>query len=256
MERIKFKPLFLIYVFLCVYFSWYNNIFFYIITVVLHEYGHCFVAKCLGYNTNGIVFDLYGAGLRSGDYLKRKDDILISLAGPFVNVLIILIVMAGWWIFPSSYAVTNELVICNIMVMIFNLLPIYPLDGGRVVVAVLGKKIKKKKVLKFSGIICLITGTIFLLIFVISLFYAMNINILFISVFLIGNSIMCLQNLKYDFLQIVTSKKLHNIETKIWKVDNFDNVTLLKLISRDYYSIFVMYKLGKKYIKYEEEIFN
>ena len=256
MERIKFRPLFLIYVFLCVYFGWYNNIFFYIITVILHEYGHCLAAKYLGYNTNGIVFDLYGAGIRSNDYIDRKHDILISLAGPFVNVMIILIVMAGWWLFPNSYAVTSGLVICNIMVMVFNLLPIYPLDGGRVIVAILGKKIKKRKVLKLSGIICLIVGMLFLGIFVISLFYTININILFVSVFLITNAILCLQNLRYDFLKIISSKKPQDIEVKLWKVEDFSTVKLLKFISRDYYSIFVMNKCGKKYFKFEDDILN
>ena len=72
MENIKFKPLFLVYVFLCIYFGWYNNIFYYITAVVLHEYGHLMVAKILGYNTYGIVFDLYGAGLKCDNYFQRK----------------------------------------------------------------------------------------------------------------------------------------------------------------------------------------
>ena len=256
MERIKFKPLFLIYVFLCIYFGWYNNIFFYIITVVLHEFGHCMTAKYLGYNTDGIVFDLYGAGIRSKDYLDRKHDIFISLAGPFVNVIIILMVVSCWWVFPNSYYLTKELVVCNFIVMLFNLLPIYPLDGGRVVVAILGKKICKKKVLKISGFSCLVVGILMLILFVVALFYKVNINILFISLFMIVNGVLCLQNLRYDFLQMISSKKNKNTEIKLWKVDNFDAVNLLKYISRDYYSIFITTKSGKKYYKYEDEIFH
>ena len=256
METIKFKPLFLIYVFLCIYFGWYNNIFFYIVAVVLHEYGHCVVAKYLGYNTNGIVFDLYGAGLRCDSYFDRKHDIIISLAGPFVNLLIILIVVACWWVIPSSYIITKDLLSCNLVVMIFNLLPIYPLDAGRVVVAVLGKKIKKKKLLKTSGIMCLIVSVLFFLIFVISCWYAINFNMLFISLFLAINGFLCLKNLQYDFLKVVSSKKSQNSEIKLWKVDSFDNVKLLRLISREYYSVFVMDIDGKQKVKFEEEIFN
>ena len=203
METIKFKPLFLIYVFLCIYFDWYNNIFFYILSVVLHEYGHSLVAKYLGYNTNGIVFDLYGAGLRSDSYFDRKHDILISIAGPFVNILIILIAMAGWWLVPSSYIITKNLVICNLVVMIFNLLPIYPLDGGRIVVAVFGKKIKKQKLLKISSFVCLIAGVLFFVMFILSCFFVINFNLLFIAIFLISNACVSFKNLKYDFIKTI-----------------------------------------------------
>lgn len=256
METVRFKPLFLIYVFLCIYFGWYNNIFFYIIAVVLHEYGHCVVARYLGYNTSGIVFDLYGAGLRSDSYFDRKHDIIISLAGPFVNILIILIVMACWWVFPSCYIITKDLVICNVVVMIFNLLPIYPLDFGRVLVAVLGKKIKRQKLLKFSGVLCLLFGIFIFMLFVFSCISYINFNMLFISLFLISNGVLCLKNLKYDFLKLISSKKTQNTEIKLWKVDSFENIKLLRLVSREYYSVFILNSEGKKKVKFEEEIFN
>ena len=38
--KIKIKPLFILYVFLCIYFGWFNKIFYYVIAVALHEYGH------------------------------------------------------------------------------------------------------------------------------------------------------------------------------------------------------------------------
>ena len=256
METIKFKPLFLIYVFLCVYFGWYNNIFFYIIAVVLHEYGHLLVAKFLGYKSNGIVFDLYGAGLKNNNYFARKDDIVISFAGPFVNLLLILLIVCFWWIIPSSYSLTYEFFVCNLYVMIFNLLPIYPLDAGRVIVALFGAKFRKKNILKVSAIICFIIGLLFLILFIVSLFFVINLNMLFIGIFLVINGVLGLQNLKYESIKALCHKKINNCEVKLWNVESFEKIKLLRLISREYYSIFVMYKEGKRFLKYEDELFN
>ncbi len=256
MGNVKFRPLFLIYVFLCVYMGWYNNIFYYIVAVVLHEYGHLLVAKALGYNTDGIVFDLYGAGLKSSGRFTRRDDIIVSLAGPCVNLLIILVVITFWWISPNIYSYTYDLVICNIYIMCFNLLPIYPLDMGRVIVAIFSEKLNNRIVLRISGIICGIVGGILTILFVISVFFRINLNMLFVGIFLIANSFLSLKNLKYDILQSFVSKKSKDSPVKLWKVKSLDNLNLMKLLGRDYYSIFVCVRSGKKYIKFEDDIFN
>lgn len=255
MENVKLRPLFLIYVFLCIYFGWYNNIFFYITAVVLHEYGHSFVAKVLGYNTSGIVFDLYGAGLKCGSYIQRKHDIIISLAGPCVNLLIMLITISCWWLFPNSYSYTRDLVVCNFFIMTFNLLPIYPLDAGRVIIAILGKKFNHKKILKMSGIVCVVFGVIFNVLFVISLWFGINFNILFVGIFLLYNGLICLKNLKFLYLQNFTAAKVSE-EVKMWKVNNLDNHKLIKYISREYYSIFFKLEKGKYIVKYEDDLFD
>ena len=78
MGKIKFHPFFIIYVFICVYFNWFNNVFYYVVTVVLHEYGHYFLARYYGYETKGIAFNLAGAGLKSNNIYRKKHDILIS----------------------------------------------------------------------------------------------------------------------------------------------------------------------------------
>ena len=84
--KIKIKPLFVLYVFLCIYFGWFNKIFYYVIAVALHEYGHYLVAKMKGYEFDSVVFNVYGGGLFGSNSFKRKDDLIISLAGPLVNV--------------------------------------------------------------------------------------------------------------------------------------------------------------------------
>ena len=128
--KIKFQPLFIIYIFICLYFDWVNSIFFYVIAITIHEYAHFLVARRLGYNMNSIIFSISGAGLQGNCVFKEKHDIYISLSGPLINLVIIIITISSWWIIPTSYLFTYDFYICNLSVMLFNLLPVYPLDGG------------------------------------------------------------------------------------------------------------------------------
>ena len=84
-------------------------LFCYIVTCVLHEIGHSIVGKMLGYKLNIISLIPYGASL-SGNAVpfKPKDEILIALAGPLVNILIVLVIVFLWWFFPSCYGFTQD----------------------------------------------------------------------------------------------------------------------------------------------------
>ena len=146
--KISFKPLFIIYMVICLYFSWTNIIFFYVLAIALHEYSHYCVANKLGYHIDSVVFSISGAGLYGNCVFKEKDDILISLAGPICNLILIIILLAFWWVIPVSYLYTHDFLISNLSVMFFNLLPIYPLDGGRVLMSVLAIKNKDKNKIK------------------------------------------------------------------------------------------------------------
>lgn len=256
MGKINFKPLFIIYVFLCIYFEWFNDIFYYIVAVVLHEYGHMLVAKFLGYNCYGITFDLYGAEVHSNNNFKRKDDIVISLAGPIVNVLLIMLTVCLWWLFPSTYNFTHSFLTCNIFVMLFNLLPIYPLDGGRIIIAILNKKIKKSKLLKISSYICIVAGILFFSLFIVSIFYIVNFNFLFIGMFLFVNGVICVRNYKFININNIICKKNDVNEIKLWKVNSLEYKDVFKFISRDYYSIFICKTNGKQIIKSEDDFYN
>ena len=185
--KIEIKPLFVLYVFLCVYLGWFNKIFYYVVAVVLHEWGHYFVAKIRGYEFNSLVFSVYGGGLFGSNSFKKKDDIAISLAGPMINILLIICNISLWWLFPITYFFTYDFVICNLIIFTFNILPFYPLDGGRIVVALLQDKFDKYKILKIQKVISAICSVVFLILFILSCFIKINFNLLFIAIFLILN---------------------------------------------------------------------
>ena len=158
----------------------------YTLSAVVHELGHSLVATSSGYKLNKITLMPFGAVVSGNiDGLKLNDEIKIALAGPFVNLAIGLLFVASWWIYPESYAFTDVVAEANFSMALDNFLPIFPLDGGRVLSAVLAQNFGKKK----SGIICKITGAVFSILlfcaFIITIFNTVNISLLFFSLFVL-----------------------------------------------------------------------
>ncbi len=161
----------------------------YTVTAVLHELGHSLVAGSAGYKLNKITLMPFGAVV-SGDIegLKFKDEIKIALAGPFLNLAISLLFIAIWWIYPESYAFTDVACEANLSMALVNFLPIFPLDGGRVLYASLGLAFGKDKV----GLICKIISIVFsfalLGLFIATLFFTPNFSLLFFTLFVVFGS--------------------------------------------------------------------
>lgn len=257
MERlkVKIKPLFVLYVFLCMYFGWYNDIFFYVVTLVLHEYGHYLATIKLGYSVDGMIFALYGSALKTNNCYKSKDEILIALCGPLVNIIIILILLASWWLFPSLYLFTKPFLVANIMVLIFNMLPIYPLDGGRILLTYLSKRVSRNRLEKISQKICTFMGIVILLLFVFSIFIAINYSLLFIGCFLVLNGVASSGNVYNTAIKTINKSYTKPVEVKVFKVEDISKPQLIKYLSPHYYSVFEMEEDGQKSRIEEKDLF-
>ncbi len=119
--------------------------------VVIHELGHSLTAKRFGYPTRDITLLPIG-GLARLETLPEdpKEELLVAAAGPAVNVLIsvlifVILVISGTFTSPLNFtALLNNfwvrLLSVNISLAIFNLLPAFPMDGGRVLRAILAKQ--------------------------------------------------------------------------------------------------------------------
>jgi len=116
--------------------------------VVLHELGHALAARCFGINTRSIVLLPIG-GVANLDRMpeRPRDELAVALAGPAVNIAIAgvlgwILASAGIVTFGGSpeglvYSFLVRLFWANIVLAIFNMLPAFPMDGGRVLRALL-----------------------------------------------------------------------------------------------------------------------
>jgi Zn-dependent protease len=118
-------------------------------SVVLHEFGHALTAKKLGIPVRQIVLLPIG-GMALLERLPRNPvkELLIIAAGPAVNFVIVgicLVLGHGWPAHLERYAepslhpggILRFLLLSNLVLGCFNLLPAFPMDGGRIVRALL-----------------------------------------------------------------------------------------------------------------------
>ena len=104
-----------------------------VIAALEHECAHAFAARRYGYSLDKIVLMPYGAVV-SGDIsgIGRREEVVVLLAGPLANLFTGLLFVALWWLFPETYPFTDAAAHVSFSLFFVNLLPAWPLDGGRI----------------------------------------------------------------------------------------------------------------------------
>jgi stage IV sporulation protein FB len=121
------------------------------VCVLLHEFGHIFTARAFGVMTPDVILLPIG-GVARLERIPEKpsEEFLIAIAGPAVNVAIaaLLVLFAGVPLDPSHLVsiesnkagLAERLALVNVFLALFNLIPAFPMDGGRVLRALLAAR--------------------------------------------------------------------------------------------------------------------
>ncbi len=178
--------------------------------VILHELAHARVAKKLGYALNEVKLMPYGAALCGKADISHKHEVMIAAAGPAFNLVIGLIFAAMWWLVPISYAFTYNFCVCNLYIGLFNLLPVYPLDGGRVVLAFLSMRFSRNRAYKAMRVASFVFGLASISMFIVSAVYALNVCFLTVGLFMVISAFIPDERARYYalFSRAATSGKI------------------------------------------------
>ncbi|MBY0523451.1 MAG: site-2 protease family protein [Gemmataceae bacterium] len=135
--------------------------------VLIHEFGHALACRQVGGMANQIVLWPLG-GIAYVAPPPRPGAVLWSIAaGPLVNVVLVPITAGLWYLsyrsdwtmeFPDVDRYLWSIMIMNGMLLFFNMLPIYPLDGGQIVQALLWFVVGRATSLVIVSVIGLIGG--------------------------------------------------------------------------------------------------
>lgn len=169
------------------------------LVAVQHECAHAFAAARLGYKLNAIVLMPFGAVI-DGDLrgISFKDEIFVALCGPLCNLATALFFVALWWLHPTLYAFTDTACFISLSIAVINLLPAYPLDGGRILKCALTRlflhtSVEQNKAEKRAERICravtLTVSAAFLVAFFLLLAQkTLNVTLLIFGIFLLVGS--------------------------------------------------------------------
>jgi stage IV sporulation protein FB len=103
------------------------------LSILLHEAGHITVAHFFGGRVHSLTILPIGINASISEGNTRKSDAAaVNLAGPVVNLLIFFICLVINKIFRLDNSLLNLIMNSNILLAVFNLMPVLPLDGGRV----------------------------------------------------------------------------------------------------------------------------
>jgi Zn-dependent protease len=140
--------------------------------VLLHEFGHALACRSVGGRADQIVLWPLG-GVAYVDPPPRPGATLWSLAaGPLVNVLLVPILSVLWMgarslnmeaTMPDTYEFVRTLWWINLVLLGFNLLPIYPLDGGQILRSLLWFLVGRARSLMIASTIGLVAVVLLLL---------------------------------------------------------------------------------------------
>jgi Zn-dependent protease/predicted transcriptional regulator len=150
------------------------------ICVILHEYGHALTARFFGVGTRDITISPIG-GIARLDRMPEKpyQELLVAVAGPLVNVAIAVLLLIGYVVyyglrggalrdmlfgfflrdsnfFPVGMTIIDifllGMVVLNSILAIFNMLPAFPMDGGRVLRALLSIRLGRLRATRIATI--------------------------------------------------------------------------------------------------------
>lgn len=168
----------------------------------IHELGHMVAGILLRLKPKTLKFLPFGISITFETYEYKKmleiKKILIAIAGPLTNLIICLVT----WILQINSEIKLFIIYSNILIATFNLIPLYPLDGGRILKGIIKLKyqgIKTDEIVnKISNILMiLLTG-----ISSIAILYLKNLSILFILIYL--------------WIIVIKENKKYNIKVKVY----------------------------------------
>jgi len=141
--------------------------------VILHELGHALAARCFGIGTRDITMYPIG-GVARLERMSEKpwEELCIAVAGPAVNVVIalglgVLMAFLGLALTPDMFvrvpatAFLMYLLVANVMLVAFNMLPAFPMDGGRVFRALLSSFLGRLRATRIAAGVAAVMAMLF-----------------------------------------------------------------------------------------------
>lgn len=178
--------------------------------VFVHEMGHIAAAKWCGITVLSVQMLPFGgvAVMEDTGHLSGWREISIALAGPLQNVILILVAwiihLAGLW---DGFFLTY-FIHCNLLIALFNLLPILPLDGGKISQSLFSMMLPYHTTLLWTTRISMLFSGFVIVYAIIPVWLhgTLQLNLLLIGLFLLYSNMEDYRHLHYRFIRFLMNR--------------------------------------------------
>lgn len=164
----------------------------------IHELGHLIAGIILGLKVKNINIMPFGVSINFEDYSNKYviKKIIIAIAGPLINLILVILGICNEW--------EEDIIYSNVLIGMFNLIPLYPLDGGRILkyIVQLTSNSKEAEIITYK-----LSNTLIIILTIISsivIFLIQNIGILII--------------LGYLWMLVIQENKRYRLKMKIFNL--------------------------------------
>ncbi|RDW19308.1 stage IV sporulation protein FB [Oceanobacillus arenosus] len=184
LPKIKIHPILYLFIIISLLTGTFTELTIILALVLFHELGHYAMASSLNWRIRGIMLWVFGGVMDTDEHGTKpiKEEILVTLAGPSQHIIVylMLFLLSTFHLAPAS--VLEIAFYYNSTIFLFNLLPIWPLDGGKLLFLVFSARMPYKQA--HQSIILVSIGLTFAIIAVQLLFFPFTLSALFIMVFI------------------------------------------------------------------------
>ena len=205
------------YIFLLISFlaGYFEYMYLLLLIIFVHESGHYFFAKIVGFNSCKIVIYPFGGLTQYNEDLNTSTnkELFVLLGGIIFQLLFYYLTLVLYNNLYVTYHVFNIIKRINILLISFNFLPVLPLDGGKLLNIILDKIFSYK----LSNIISIIISIIFIILFLV---INKTILSLILVLFLLKSIYIEVISLDYKYNKFLLERYLNNYNFKKIKIIN------------------------------------
>ena len=198
--------------------GYFSNLIIFTSIIIIHEFGHYVIAKLNKLNPDIIIIYPFGGITKMHNFINNpiSKELIVAISGVLFQSIYYLIIIVLY-----KYDIIREYIFnlyrtYHYSILIFNLLPIHPLDGSIILNLILSKYLPYKLTLKLNVIISIIT-----MITIISInYYKFNYTIILIITIIIDSLVKYYKNVNYIFNKFLIERYLYKIKPKRIKTIN------------------------------------